>query len=115
MARLEALEGLLRQGRDGALLRFGLGQAYLEAGRYPEAIQHLEAALMLDPRYSAAWKVYGQALAEAGRIADAIAAYERGTAAAEARGDVQAAKEMGVFLKRLRRAAPAQPSGPADP
>jgi tetratricopeptide (TPR) repeat protein len=102
MARLEALEELLDQGRDGALLRFGLGQAYLNARRYPEAIQQLEAAVALDPRYSAAWKLYGQALAQAGRVEDAISAYECGIAAAQARGDVQAAKEMGVFLKRLR-------------
>ncbi len=102
--RLEALEKLLRQGRDGALLRFGLGRGYLEAGRIQEAVVHLEAAITLDPAYSAAWKHYAQALVRARRIDEAAAAYERGIAAAEGRGDVQAAKEMAVFLKKLRRA-----------
>jgi len=102
--RLEALEKLLKQGQDSALLRFGLGRGYLEAGRIQEAAVHLEAAVTLDPGYSAAWKAYAQALVQNGRTEEAAAAYERGIAAAEGRGDVQAAKEMTVFLKRLRRA-----------
>ena len=32
--------------------------------------------------------------------------YERGIAAAREAGDIQAAKEMEVFLKRLRKARP---------
>jgi cytochrome c-type biogenesis protein CcmH/NrfG len=56
-----------------------------------------------DPNYSAAWKVLGQALAESGALAEAVAAYERGIAVAEARGDKQAAKEMTVFLRRIRK------------
>ena len=55
-SRLDALEKLLKQGQDSALLRFGLGRAYLEAGRIQEAVVHLEAAVTLDPGYSAAWK-----------------------------------------------------------
>jgi len=102
--RLEALESLLTRGQDSALLRFGLGQAYLEVGRIQEATKHLEAAVTLDPGYSAAWKRYAQALVQTGRHEEAAMAYERGIAAAEDRGDLQAAKEMAVFLKRLRRA-----------
>jgi Tfp pilus assembly protein PilF len=103
--RLEALEKLLAQGRDGALLRFGLGQAYLDAGRFQEAAVHLEAAVTLDPRYSAAWKAYAKALVQSGRTEEAAGVYERGITTAEGRGDLQAAKEMAVFLKRLRRVA----------
>jgi cytochrome c-type biogenesis protein CcmH/NrfG len=60
----------------------------------------------LDPEYSAGWKALGRALTAAGRSADALAAYERGTEVAERRGDRQAAKEMRVFSARLKRAAP---------
>ncbi len=104
-SRLDALEKLLKQGQDSALLRFGLGRAYLEAGRIQEAAQHLEAAVTLDPGYSAAWKAYAQALVQSGRTEEAAGIYERGIATAEGRGDLQAAKEMTVFLKRLRRVA----------
>ena len=103
-SRLDALEKLLKQGQDSALLRFGLGRAYLEAGRIQEAVVHLEAAVTLDPGYSAAWKAYAQALVQSGRTKEAAGVYERGIATAEGRGDLQAAKEMAVFLKRLRRA-----------
>ena len=56
-----------------------------------------------DPGYSAAWKVYGRALAEAGRAEEAIEAYRRGIEAAESKGDIQAAKEMRVFRRRLEK------------
>lgn len=103
--RLEALERLLKQGQDSAPLHFGLGRGYLDAGRIQEAVLQLEAAVTLDPSYSAAWKHYARALVQTGRIEEAAMVYERGIAAAEGRGDLQAAKEMAVFLKRLRRTA----------
>jgi predicted Zn-dependent protease len=60
-------------------------------------------AISLDPHYSAAWKLYARALANSGKIAEAVAAYEHGITIAETRGDIQAAKEMQVFLKRLKK------------
>ena len=59
----------------------------------------------LDPSYSAAWKLLGKACAEGGDAAGAADAYRRGIAAATAKGDRQAAKEMGVFLRRIERAS----------
>ena len=53
------------------------------------------------PRYSAAWKVLGKALHESGALTEAREAYREGIAAAEARGDIQAAKEMTVFARRI--------------
>jgi DNA-binding SARP family transcriptional activator len=99
------LEALLAKGGDGATVRLALASRYLDAGDAPAAVRHAEAAVRLDPEYSAAWKALGRALAAAGRAADALAAYERGAAVAERRGDQQAAKEMRVFSKRLRRDA----------
>ncbi|HEX6999391.1 MAG TPA: tetratricopeptide repeat protein [Gammaproteobacteria bacterium] len=99
----ERLEAMLAQGRDGAPLRLALATRYLEAGDAERAAQHAAVATTLDPDYSAAWKLLGRAHAAAGRTDAAAEAYERGIAAAERRGDRQAAKEMQVFLKRLRR------------
>ena len=101
------LEALLVKA-DGAALRLALAARYLDAGDAPSAARHAEAAVGLDPEYSAAWKALGRALTAAGRNTDALAAYERGVVVAERRGDLQAAKEMRVFSKRLRRAAPPQ-------
>ena len=102
--RIESLEKLLDGPRDGALLRFSLGNEYLKAGDPAKAGKCFLEAVDRDSQYSAAWKALGKALAEAGDNAGAQAAYERGIAVAEARGDIQAAKEMKVFARRLRKA-----------
>jgi predicted Zn-dependent protease len=100
------LEALLTKGGDNAALRLALASRYLDAGDAPAAVVHAEAAVRLDPEYSAGWKALGAAFAAAGRHADALAAYERGIAVAEKRGDQQAVKEMRVFSSRLKRTAP---------
>lgn len=102
MNRIAALRAQLGGPRDGAMLRYSLGSALLEAGGAAEAIAHLRAAVDRDAGYSAAWKLLGKACLDAGDAPAAADAWRRGIAAAEARGDVQAAKEMRVFLKRLR-------------
>jgi predicted Zn-dependent protease len=93
--------------RDGALLRFSLGNALLGAGDLAGAIEALRAALDFDADYSAAWKLLGRALADSGDAPAAADAWERGIEVASARGDQQAAKEMSVFLRRLRKASAA--------
>ena len=95
-------EKLLAQGQDSALLRYSLGNAYLDSD--PRlAAEHFEKALDFDEKYSAAWKLLGKARTAAGDEAGAMTAYEKGIAIAEDKGDVQAAKEMRVFLKRLQK------------
>ncbi|HVR49302.1 MAG TPA: tetratricopeptide repeat protein, partial [Pseudorhodoferax sp.] len=98
------LERLLASGRDGALLRFGLGQALLQEGQPQQAAEHLQQATAQDPLYSAAWKLLGKALEQLGRPDEAQAAWTQGLAVAGQRGDMQSVKEMTVFLKRLQRA-----------
>lgn len=98
------LEKLLNGPRDGALLRYSLGNEYLKAGDAALAAIHLQGAVERDARFSAAWKLLGKALAAAGRGPEALAAYERGIEVAGERGDIQAAREMKVFAKRLRQA-----------
>ena len=99
---------LIVKGGDNAALRLALASRYLDAADPAAAVRHAEAAVRLDPEYSAAWKALGRALTAAGRNAEALTIYERGIAVAERRGDQQAAKEMRVFSKRLARAAGAQ-------
>ena len=103
MATIESLETLLRHGRDGPLVRFSLGSEYLNSGDLERALEHLSRAVELDPGYSAAWKLYGKALAAAGRTDDAIRAFDSGIAIATKKGDIQAAKEMEVFRRRAAK------------
>ena len=100
---LETFERLLSQGRDSALLRFSLGNECLKAGRGEDAVAHLRSAVAQDPRYSAAWKLLGKALVETGQAEAALDIYRQGIAAAETKGDIQAAKEMKVFARRIEK------------
>lgn len=100
---LDKLLTMLEQGQDGAMLRFSLGTEYWKRDRVEDAAEHLGEAVAQDPDYSAAWKLYGRALDAAGRPEEASRAFQRGVAAAEKRGDKQAAKEMNVFLRRLEK------------
>lgn len=104
MGMIENFEQMLASGQDNALLRFSLGNAYLQAGEAWAAVTHLREAVAQDPQYSAAWKLLGKALMEAGEPAEAAEVYTRGIEVAEGRGDKQAAKEMQVFLRRARKA-----------
>jgi Tfp pilus assembly protein PilF len=103
---VENLEKMLGTPRDGALLRFSLGSEYLKQGEAGKAAEQLAAAVEKDPGYSAAWKLLGKALLDAGRPGEALAAWRRGIEVAESRGDKQAAKEMGVFARRLEKQHP---------
>lgn len=101
MAIVAQFEAMLAAGKDGALLRFGLGSEYLKVNDNAKAAEHLRRAVALDAGYSAAWKLLGKALEANADWPAAREAYRTGIAAAEAKGDKQAAKEMQVFARRI--------------
>lgn len=100
---IDSLEKMLAKGVDNSLLRFGLGKGYLDASDAPRAAEHLRRCVELDPGYSAAWKLLGKALQQHGDLEGARSAWEQGIAAAQAKGDKQAEKEMAVFIRKLER------------
>ena len=102
---------MLAGGRDNALLRFSLGNEFLKQGDAAQAAEHLRRAVEHDPKYSAAWKLLGKALADSEALTEALAAYQQGIAVAEARGDKQAAKEMSVFARRIEATLINKPLG----
>lgn len=106
MTTVAALEKLLAAGHDNALLRFGLGNAHLDAGDAAQALPHLQRCVEFDPNYSAAWKLLGKAHAALGASEAARTAWQQGLDAARRHGDKQAEKEMTVFLTRLDRQHP---------
>jgi tetratricopeptide (TPR) repeat protein len=108
---IENLLKLIESGKDSALARFGVGNEFLRREQAADAVIHLAIAVKLDPDYSAAWKLLGKSHLALGNIHEAIAAWEAGIAAATARGDKQAVREMEVFTKRARKALD---NGPAN-
>jgi Tfp pilus assembly protein PilF len=97
------LQKLIGTPRDGALLRFSLGNEYLKHGDAQQAQLQLAEAVARDPAYSAAWKLLGKALADTGQPQAALDAYRQGIAVAERKGDKQAVKEMTVFARRIEK------------
>jgi Tfp pilus assembly protein PilF len=100
---LESLEKLVGTPRDGALLQFSLGMEYLKMQNTEKAVAHLRNSVARDAGYSAAWRALGKALEAAGNSSDALDAYRKGIAAAQAKGDKQAQKEMTVFARRIEK------------
>lgn len=103
MGIIDNLEALLARGQDSPLLRYSLGQEYWKAGQPEQALSHLALAIARNPHHSASWKIYARALADAGRLSDALGAFAQGIEVAERQGDLQAAKEMEVFRRRIER------------
>jgi len=100
---INSLQTMLNNGQDSLILRFGLAQALLKQNAATQAIEHLLRALEFDAEYSAAYKLLGKAYALTEQNKLAIQTYEKGISIAQSKGDIQAAKEMTVFLKRLQK------------
>ena len=100
-AIIRNFEKMLADGKDSTLLRFSLGNEYLKAGDPVSAANHLKQAVLLDPKYFAAWELLGRALVESGQPAAALVAYREGIAVAEAKGYKQAAKVITVYARRF--------------
>ena len=100
---IKPLEKLLAEGKDSALLRLSLGNAYANNGDPLKATEHLRKALSMEDENPAIWKALGKTLTALGELSEAQVVYEKGIALAERKGLVQAVKEMKVFLRRLQK------------
>jgi len=86
------------------MLRYTLGNAYYKDKQLEKAVEHLRAAVNLNPGYSTAWKVLGRVLAEKEQYQEALQAYDTGLETAKENGDKQVEKEITVFRKRVVKA-----------
>lgn len=98
-------EAMLAAEPDDTMLLYGLGRKLLSDGHAARAEPHLAHCVEVDPNYSAAWRELGRARMEIGDAEGARAAFESAVRAADARGDLQVAKEAKVFLSRLDESA----------
>jgi uncharacterized protein HemY len=99
--KIARLEAMLPSSPEDALLHFLLGREYMEVARWADAARVLERCVRLQPDYTAAYRFLGDSHRKAGNTSSARAFYEAGIAVAERTGDLQAGKEMAVFLARL--------------
>lgn len=98
-------EAMFRQVLDldpeDALANFGMGELLLERGEHAAAASHLERALAVDPRYSAALLALGRALEGLDAIGRARDALTRCVDVAASRGDLAVANKAQEALTRL--------------
>ncbi|HBZ72501.1 MAG TPA: hypothetical protein DEP35_23300 [Deltaproteobacteria bacterium] len=111
--RVGALRAFLKREPDDETAWYGLGRALLDLERPGEAADAFRRALAAKPDFTAAQRDLGQSLLAQGEPAAAVEAFRLGIALAERTGDLQAGREMGVFLKRAERAAAARNDPPA--
>ena len=104
MKQIEPFLKMIANGQDSEMLRFTIGSGYFKEKQFSDAVLHLKKAVELKPDYSAAWKMLGRSLAADGDNNAALQALDTGLSVAEANGDKQTAKEIGVFRKRVIKA-----------
>ena len=80
LANVAMAEARVREAPDVARNRALLGGGYADAGRFADAIPHLEAALRLEDQPASTYSSLGLALGTQGRLADALVHLERATA-----------------------------------
>jgi uncharacterized protein HemY len=101
--RIQQLENLVKQNPQSALMHYTLGIEYLRNGKKRKAINILKKTIAIDGEYSAAYRELGKALVESNMKPEAAIIFNKGIAVAEERGDIQTAREMRVFLKRISK------------
>jgi len=89
-AIVQNLTKLIGTPRDGALLRFSRGGAYLKSGDAAQAAAHWRAAVAKDPACSPRQKRPGRALTQSGGIPAALELHCSGLDAAKQKGDKRA-------------------------
>jgi len=102
-AQIQQLENLVKQNPQNALMHYTLGIEYLRKGKKRKAINILKKTIAIDREYSAAYRELGKALVESNMKPEAVDIFNKGIAVAEERGDIQTAREMQVFLKRISK------------
>lgn len=116
--RIRQFSQMAEADPENELGHFSLGKAFLEAGRWSEAIEPLRRAIGLNPAMSKAYQLLGDALNRSGQKDEAIRMLTEGVRAAERQGDRMPCDAMAAMLEALgapvpvsRQAATASPSG----
>lgn len=115
--RIEQFEKMAQADPSNELGHFGLGKAYLEAGRDEDAARSLRRTIELNPNHSAAFASLATAERRRGRRDEALAVLREGYRIAQLRGDMMPAREMAGMLTELGEPpaeAPATPTSPSS-
>ena len=104
--RIDQFRNMAEADPGNELGHFSLGRAYMEAGRYAEAIESLKRAIVINRNLSKAYQFVAQSQLKLNQPSDAVATLTEGVKVADARGDVLPRNEMIEMLKGLGAAVP---------
>jgi Fe-S cluster biosynthesis and repair protein YggX len=110
--RIAQFQNMAAADPNNELGHFSLGKAYLEAGRFPEAVASFARALELNPSLSKAYHLCGEAAMKAGDTKKAVEVMARGVEVADELGDRMPRDAMAKLLNELGVAVPAFRSAP---
>lgn len=105
--RIEQFKQMSEADPENELGHFSLGKAYLEAERFSEAITPLARAVELNPRFSKAYQLLGEAYVRAGQRDKAIEIVTRGVTVAVKQGDHMPRDAMAGMLRHWGEPVPA--------
>ena len=101
--RIDRIQKILAKEPQSELLWFSLGQAYVENGEHPLAIEALEKAIAIKPDYTVVYEHLGHALEKAGKIEEAKEIYRKGIAVGQQTRDMIPFERMSDRLNRLEK------------
>jgi Fe-S cluster biosynthesis and repair protein YggX len=104
--RIAQFQKMAHDDPDNELGHFSLGRAYLDAGRFDDAIAQFDKTLSINPKLSKAYQLTATALLGKGQKDQAIGKLTAGVVLADERGDMLPRNEMTSMLKQLGAPVP---------
>jgi len=100
-SKIEQFRKMAEADPQNEMGHFSLGKAYFEANDFINAIAPLQRTLELNPTYSKAYQILGEAQARSGDTATALATLTAGFQVADERGDRMPRDAMGELIRKL--------------
>src|SRR6516164_2279367 len=85
--RIAQFQKMANDDPDNELAHFRLGQLFMEAGQYQDAVRSVPRTLELSPVCSKVYQLLGSSLVKLGRSEEATQVLQEGFAVADQRGD----------------------------
>src|SRR3990172_631398 len=117
--RIQQFKQMAEADPNNELGHFSLGKAYLDAGRFDDAVGSLTRALDLNPTMSKGYQLLGDAFDRAGKRVKAIEMMTMGVTVADEQGDRMPRDAMAKVLRNWGAPVPTfktveRPSPDAD-
>lgn len=117
--RIEQFQKMAESDPQNELGHFSLGKAYMDNGRFDDAIGSLSRAVELNDRMSKGYQILGDAYNRSGQRERAVETLTRGVTVADKQGDRMPRDAMAAMLKEMGAPVPAmqessKPTGGAD-